>query len=347
MTATAALIVDEAGPATSVQDGGRFGAQRFGLGSAGAMDMAALAAANALVGSTPRSAAIEIGPFAARFKANGGCVRIAITGASRTIKIGERVLAPDSTVVLADGETVSVGFAKSGVFSYLSPTGGIQAPPVMGSLAVHQRAGLGSPYARPLKAGDAIPVLVSPSGGPEHTLLRGPADAGPIRVVLGPQDDYFSADMIAQFLDTAWRVSAMSDRMGYRLDGPRLSHAKGSNIVSDGIAHGAIQIPGNGLPLVLLSDRGTTGGYPKIATIVTADLGRFGQTGVGQAVRFQAVTVEQAQALARVFAADLATLPGRVVVARDVSVSIERLRDANLAGAAVSATDRSTWPEQS
>lgn len=346
MTAAATLVVEETGPATSVQDGGRFGAQRFGLGTAGAMDIASLAAGNALVGLAPLSAAIETGPFAARFKVSGGAIRFALTGAARAVSIGERVIAHNTTAVLADGEVLSLGFAKSGVFSYLTLAGGIQAPAVMGSLSVHQRAGLGSPYPRPLKAGDSIQVLAASGDGSERMLPRSAADTSPIRVVLGPQDDYFSQATIAQFLETPWRVSAASDRMGYRLDGPKLLHAKGSNIVSDGIAHGAIQIPGNGLPLVLLSDRGTTGGYPKIATIITADLGRVGQTGVGQAVRFKAISVEEAQAIARAFAAELAALPGRVAEVRDISVSEGSLRDANLAGAAVSATDRLTWPDQ-
>jgi 5-oxoprolinase (ATP-hydrolysing) subunit C len=339
MTATAHLVIEEAGPATSVQDGGRFGAQRYGLGTAGAMDIAALAAGNALTGSARLAAAIEIGPFAARVRARGGAVRIALTGATRPATLGERLLSFNTTSLLADGEVLSLGFAKSGVFTYLTVEGGIQAPPVMGSLSVHQRAGLGSPYARPLKAGDSIPVLAASGDALERMLTGAVAETGPIRVVLGPQDDYFAPGMIMQFLATPWRVSALSDRMGYRLEGPRLSHAKGFNIVSDGIAHGTIQIPGNGLPLVLLSDRGTTGGYPKIATIITADLGRMGQTGVGQSLRFQAVTIEQAQGITREFAADVAALSGRVVALRTTGIDEASLHGANVAGAAVSATD--------
>jgi 5-oxoprolinase (ATP-hydrolysing) subunit C len=165
-------------------------------------------------------------------------------------------------------------------------------------------------------------------------------------VVLGPQDNYFAPEMIARFLDTTWRVSATSDRMGYRLDGPPLSHAKGFNIVSDGIAHGAIQVPGNGQPLVLLSDRGTTGGYPKIATIITPDLGRCGQTGVGQPLRFTSISITEAQALARAFYRDLAALPASVTDVRDVSIAEDRLYDSNIAGAAVSATDGLTWTSE-
>jgi 5-oxoprolinase (ATP-hydrolysing) subunit C len=346
MTGSAALRVDDAGPATSVQDKGRFGAQRYGLGTAGAMDRVALATGNALAGGLAGNAAVEIGPFAARFTAVGAPVRVAFTGAARQISVAGRPVTLNATVLVGAGETVSLGFAKAGVFTYMAVAGGIQARPSMGSLSVHQRAGLGSPYARPLKAGDAIPVLAAKDGELERSVVPLLVAPGPVRVVLGPQDDYFSADTIDQFLAANWRISAMSDRMGYRLEGPPLAHLKGANIVSDGIAYGAIQVPGNGQPLALLSDRGTTGGYPKIATIITADLGRFAQTPVGQSLRFQAVTVETAQDVARAFATDLASLPGRVAIIRDTEVSVERLREANVAGAAVSAMDRGTWPDE-
>ena len=180
--------------------------------------------------------------------------------------------------------------------------------------------------------------------------LIGPPPAGkiadgPVRVILGPQDDYFTVETIEQFLATEWRISPTSDRMGYTLDGPRLAHAKGYNIVSDGIANGAIQIPGNGQPLVLLADRGTTGGYPKIACIATADLGRFAQTPVGGTVRFEAISVEAAQALARGFADAIARLAQGLHT--DWSqLSSEALLAVNLAGEAVDALDELPAGEQ-
>jgi 5-oxoprolinase (ATP-hydrolysing) subunit C len=336
------LQVEEVGPATSVQDAGRFGGQRFGLGTAGAMDRAALAIAQALVGASPTMAAIEVGPFATKFKAVGGTVRVALAGCERALKVGDRAIELDTTVSLADGDTLSLGYAKGGVFTYLAIEGGILAAPVMGSLSVHMRAGLGSPFPRPLKVGDRLAVRAATDTS-ERRIMRSSlvarADVAPIRCVLGPQVDYFSADMIAQFLATPWRVSATSDRMGYRLEGAPLTHAKGFNIVSDGIANGSIQIPGNGLPLVLLADRGTTGGYPKIATIISADLGRVAQTGVGQTIQLQAISIESAQAIARAFAAEIAALPGLVQDVRNVSIAEARLFDANVAGAAVNAID--------
>jgi 5-oxoprolinase (ATP-hydrolysing) subunit C len=335
------LLVEEVGPATSVQDLGRFGGQRFGLGTAGAMDRAALALAQALVGASPTTAAIEIGPFAAKFKAVGGTVRVALAGCERAIKVGDKSIALNTTVSLADGETLSLGYAKGGVFTYLAIEGGIRAAPVMGSLSVHMRAGLGSPFPRPLRVGDSLAVLAATDTRERHIVRSQGTGQGtaPIRCVLGPQDDYFSAEVIAQFLATSWRVSAISDRMGYRLEGAPLTHAKGFNIVSDGIANGSIQIPGNGLPLVLLADRGTTGGYPKIATIISADLGRVAQTGVGQTMQFQAISIDAAHAIARAVAAEIAALPALVQDVRDVSIAEARLFDTNVAGAAVNAID--------
>jgi biotin-dependent carboxylase-like uncharacterized protein len=337
------LAVEQAGPATSVQDGGRFGALRFGLSSAGAMDRLALAAANALVGAPAGSAAIEIGPLAARFAVRGGPVRVALAGAQREISAGDRRVALGRTLRLAPGDTLVLRPPRGGVYTYLAVEGGISGTPVYGSLSVHARAGLGSPIARPLVAGDEIPVGSAADTSGERRLDLPPAERGPIRVVLGPQDDYFSADQIATFLDSEWRVAPASDRMGYRLDGPRVAAARGHNIVSDGIANGQIQIPGSGQPLVLLADRGTTGGYPKIACIVSADLGRFAQTPPGAKLRFAAVDIDAARALAVAWRATLDGLAARVERDAGSGPSSESLLAANLAGSAVNAFDRDTW----
>jgi 5-oxoprolinase (ATP-hydrolysing) subunit C len=150
---------------------------------------------------------------------------------------------------------------------------------------------------------------------------------------------------VALSLDVDWLVSPKSDQMGYRLEGPVLDHADGFNIVSDGTAPGSIQVPGNGQPLVLLADRGTTGGYPKIATVITADLSRLSQTPAGGRVRFVTVQIEEAQAEARRFVAMLASIPSRVeALVRDVP-SGETLFSANLAGRAVNALDPQTWQD--
>ncbi|MBY0611597.1 MAG: biotin-dependent carboxyltransferase family protein [Beijerinckiaceae bacterium] len=336
------LIITAIGPASSVQDVGRFGLQRYGLTSSGAMDRFALAQANVLVGQPQQAAGIEIGPLPALFVAEGGPVRLALAGARRDIVAGPRKVEMGESFVLMAGETLRLSAARPGVFSYLGIEGGIKGEPSFGSLSVTARAGIGSPYARPLAAGDALDAVEADLERPELRLDPPPMPTGPIRVVLGPQDDYFSADQIALFFDSEWSVSLASDRMGYRLEGPVLSHAKGFNIISDGIVNGHIQIPGNGQPLVLLADRGTTGGYPKIGAIITADLGRFAQIEVASKLRFQRIGIAQAQAEAVRFAKAIASLADGLRPLGAVLTS-ETLLAANLAGGAVQAFDTLSW----
>ena len=245
------LVIASIGPASSVQDGGRPGAQRYGLVPSGAMDRLALAAANTLVGNEPFAAAVEIGPFGATFTARGGAVRVALAGAPRNADIAGRAVASDTSATLADGETLTLGFARGGSFSYLAIEGGIAGEPMFGSLAVNARAGLGSPYPRPLQAGDELQTKAA-SGAPERRIELPAAADAPIRVVWGPQDDEFADETKKLFVDSEWKISATSDRMGYRLEGPVLKHLHGHNIVSDGTVNGSLQVPGNGQPIVLM-----------------------------------------------------------------------------------------------
>jgi biotin-dependent carboxylase-like uncharacterized protein len=336
------LVISTIGPASSVQDGGRHGAQRYGLTPSGAMDRLALAAVNCLLGNELFAAAVEIGPFGAAFTAREGAVRVALAGASRNADISGRAVASDTSMTLADGETLTLGFARGGAFSYLAIEGGIAGEPMFGSLAVNARAGLGSPYPRPLQAGDELQTTAA-SGPAERRIDLPPLVEGPIRVAMGPQDDEFGEAAINLFLDSEWNISATSDRMGYRLEGPVIKHLHGHNIVSDGTVDGSIQVPGNGAPIVLMPDRGTSGGYPKIATVITADFGRFAQIPAGRGFRFKAVSMAEAQSEARQFAQLLRSLPDRVRPIETFDLNIEALQDANVAGAAVSAVDAGTW----
>jgi biotin-dependent carboxylase-like uncharacterized protein len=336
------LVVASIGPASSVQDGGRHGAQRYGLTPSGALDRLGLAAANTLVGNGPFTAAVEIGPFGAKFTARDGAVRVALSGARRSADIAGRAAVFDTSMTIAEGETLNLGFAKGGAFSYLAIEGGIEGEPMFGSLAVNARTGLGSPYPRPLQAGDVLETKAASSTA-ERRIELAPAATGPIRVVLGPQDDEFSDEAKALFLGSEWKISATSDRMGYRLEGPVIEHLHGHNIVSDGTVDGSIQVPGNGAPIVLMADRGTSGGYPKIATLITADLGRFAQTPAGTGFRFRAVPMAEAQAELKKFTELLRTLPDRLRGIENFALNIEALQDANVAGHAVSAVDAGTW----
>src|ERR1700682_3149137 len=245
-------------------------------------------------------------------------------------------------MTLRDCAVLTLGFARAGSFSYLAIEGGIQGEPMFGSLAVNARTGLGSPYPRPLQPGDELQTVAA-SGAAERRIELPPPAEGPIRVVMGPQDDEFADDTKKRFLDSEWKISATSDRMGYRLEGPVIKHLHGHNIVSDGTVNGSIQVPGNGAPIVLMPDRGTSGGYPKIATVISADLGRFAQIPAGKGFRFKAVSMAEAQAEARKFAELLHPLPDRLRPIESFDLNIEALRDANVAGAAVSAVDARTW----
>jgi biotin-dependent carboxylase-like uncharacterized protein len=244
-------------------------------------------------------------------------------------------------MTLAEGETLTVGFAKGGAFSYLAIEGGVDGEAMFGSRSVNQRAGLGSPYPRPLQAGDELSA--KPASGTAEHRMELPVVSGPIGVIWGPQDDEFSDEAKQLFIDSEWKISATSDRMGYRLEGPVITHLHGHNIVSDGTVRGSIQMPGNGAPIVLMPDRGTTGGYPKIATVISADFGRFAQTPAGATFRFKAVSMKEAQAEAKKFAELVRTLPDLLRGLDSFELNLDALRDANVAGSAVSAIDATTW----
>jgi len=336
------LIVASVSPGTSVQDIGRFGAQRFGLVPSGAVDRLAMATANALLGNPLFAATIELGPLNSVFTAKGGAVRIALAGALRPVEMAGTPVAVNTTVTLADGESLNIGVARTGSFGYLAIEGGVRGTPMFGSLAVNARAGLGSPYPRPLQAGDEL--LVPAAGATTEKRIDLPAPIeGQIRVVMGPQDDEFAQECKDLFLGSEWKISATSDRMGYRLEGPAIKHLHGHNIVSDGTVNGSIQVPGNGQPIVLMPDRGTSGGYPKIATVISADLGRFGQMQPGLPFRFKAITMAEAQTAYRAYAELLQSLPGRVHDSNILMLDIKALLQANVAGVAIDATDDATW----
>jgi biotin-dependent carboxylase-like uncharacterized protein len=332
------LAVETCGPMTSLQDRGRMGWQRFGVSRSGAMDGLALAEANALVGNPPREAALEFTLLGGEFRAVDGSVRVALAGASMRVSLDGAPLPPGRSAVLAPGRSLTIGPAAAGVFGYLAVAGGFDVPLALGSVSLHPRAGLGGLQGRPLRGGDCLPLRLGEPPGPDLRLA--PAGLEPeagVRVVLGPQDDYFGEEAIAAFLGTTWTVSPEADRMGYRLAGPALAHAQGYNIVSDGIVAGSVQVPGSGVPIVMMADHQTTGGYPKIATVISADLRIVAQRPPGAALRFRAVSVADAQAAARDRARLIASLPDRVGPAEASLPGVEELLALNLAGAAADA----------
>ena len=300
------LRIIDPGLATSVQDLGRFGHQRAGVPVSGALDPEALVRANALVGNPPGAAALEMRFQGPSFEVTAPAVRIAVVGAeidARVERDGERMaFGQDRTVTLGHGDRVRIGTLRASTTATLAVRGGIDVPEVLGSRATFLRSRIGGFRGRLLAAGDVVPVgEAGPPDGPDRALAR-PFELSPppeIRVVLGPQDDHFTDDAVATLLGADWTASARADRMGVRLEGPELAHRDGYNIVSDGIVSGAIQVPGTRQPIVLLADRQTSGGYPKIATVIGADLPALGRLGPGARIRFAAVSAAEGARIAR------------------------------------------------
>src|SRR5476651_53689 len=308
---SAALKAVRPGLFDTLQDMGRIGYMALGMPTAGAMDRIGLALANALAGNPPGTAGLEIGVMGPDLLVEADSVRIALVGPLQSSLIEGPDAAPkpldsDRSHLLKRSETLRVGMIDGSSTAYLAVAGGLALPVFMGSLSTYSRAGVGGFDGRKLAVGDVLPLAQEQASAGDERKLGAPFDygSGPIRVIWGPQDDYFSAKGRKTFVESEYKVSKEADRMGIRLDGPVIEHALsgdkgGADIISDGIGPGAIQVPGAGLPIVLLGDRQTVGGYSKIATVASVDLPRFGRLLPGQTVRFEAISVEEAEKLRR------------------------------------------------
>jgi len=287
---------------TTVQDGGRFGHQSMGVPVCGAMDELALCRANILCGNPWHEAALEfcaLGPTirfdeAAVFAYCGGGFDAALDGAP--VASGQAVLAQR-------GSVLTLGAAQRGFRGVLAFAGGLELPEVMGSRSTCLAAHFGGYEGRRLQAGDRL-TLRAPQlwlrGLPRRRLAQRYALSSPVRVVVGAQSDALSAHGLKTFFSSAYRVSAKSDRMGLRLEGPALEFAAGrdANILSDGVAMGAVQVP-DGRPIVMMADRQTVGGYAKLGAVCTVDLPLLAQKRPGEEVHFAPVGIAEAQALLR------------------------------------------------
>jgi len=292
---SAALRIVEGGLFTTVQDLGRPGHQRLGVPPSGALDPVSLRTANLVAGNAPGTAALEMCRVGCTLEVEADSVRVALAGATAAHPMLE-------SFTLHRGDVLVVGRIAGGA-CYLAVEGGFDIAPVLGSRSTYTRAGFGGLHGGRLQAGDRLP-LVQPvaTPRPERRLPHPvPAERGrPLRVILGPQDDHFTEAAIDALLSADFPVTSDADRMGLRLAGAKLEHIGRPEIATDGLATGVLQVPGSGHPIVLLPDRHTSGGYPKIGTVITADLHRLGQSVPGTVLRFEAVAPEQARvALAR------------------------------------------------
>jgi biotin-dependent carboxylase-like uncharacterized protein len=297
------------GALTTVQDKGRFGFQKFGMGTSGVMDRAAYAAANWLVGNAENAAVLEMTLMGAtlEFLSEG---RVAITGANMTPLLNGEPVPKYQTFAVKSGDVLKLGVASNGCRAYLAFAGGIDVPVVMNSRSTNMKCALGGFEGRALKVGDELDRL--PSEFNEARKL--PEVEYPreftVRFVPGPQADMFSEACMTAFCTAEYAVSAQSDRMGARLDGEKLVAINGTDIVSDGIAFGSIQVSNSGQPIVLLADRQTTGGYAKIGTVISTDLPLLAQSMPGAKVHFAKVSVGEAQRIYRETAAEQKKLRG-------------------------------------
>ena len=300
-----ALKVLAPGLHTTVQDLGRYGYQAMGVPVSGALDAVSLRLANRLLANADNAPALEILHQGPTLEVVADIVHVALAGGDAAFQL------IDETVVTIPGwrslrlrrnQVFRVGQLGRVACCYLTVDGGFAVEPCLGSRSTFVRGGLGGFEGRVLRVGDLLTLRENVEESQEEFRLREPPPIGrdeAIRVVLGPQDDHFTDEAIATLLQVEFTISKSADRMGMRLDGPLLHHRDGYNIVSDGIATGAIQVPGSGQAILLLADHQTTGGYPKIATVISADVAVVGRRRPGDAIRFKAVSVAEGERLRR------------------------------------------------
>ncbi len=305
------IHIERPGLFTTIQDLGRYGYQRFGVSVSGAMDPWALTVGNRLLGNPDCAAGLEItlqGPellFEQRLS-------IAITGADLSPASNGLALPMWTVVTMPAGSRLQFGLRRQGTRAYVAVAGGIEVPLLLGSRSTHVRSGLGGIGGRPLRKSDRLEVgsthgltaaregrALAPSSRPQYR-------ASPtLRVMPGPQVDYFIEEALHVLTTSAYRVTSESDRMGYRLEGGALPHRGSADIISEAVTVGSIQVPSNRQPILLMADCQPTGGYTKLATMINADRHLAAQVGPGDHLSFVAITAREASILFRSSHAEL------------------------------------------
>ena len=299
------LTIRKGGMQTTVQDLGRPGFQKYGVVASGAMDSYALRVANLLVGNDENAAALEIALVGPSIHFEEDYI-ISICGGDLSPEIDGKAAGLWRPISVAKGQTLTFGKLRRGSCCYVAIAGGIDVPEVLNSRSTYLRAELGGFQGRALKAGDRLavgPAIASRKLAAERDSWFIPAplhSSEPvIRVTAGRQFDLFTEESRERFFSESFSVNTQSDRMGYRLDGPSLALSEKKEMLSEAVVFGSIQVPSDGNPIVLMADRQTTGGYPKIAEVITADLPLVSQLKPGDRLRFKKVGIEEAQALLR------------------------------------------------
>lgn len=295
----AGITILNPGLLTTVQDGGRIGYQAFGVSVSGVMDPRAMNIANILVGNDDNEAVLECTMMGPQIRFDVSNV-IAVTGGDLGASIDGQPIPTYRAVKVQAGQTLRFTGLRGGCRAFIAFAGGLDIPLVMGSRSTYMKAKIGGLEGRKLQKDDVIGFR-----DPKETIhnfdIRGftpefvPRNEYTLHVILGPQDDMFTDEGLKTFLSETYTVTPEFDRMGCRLDGPVIAHKNGGDIISDGIAFGAIQVPSAGKPIIMLADRQTTGGYTKIANVITADFRLLAQMKAGDKVRFEKTSIAAAQ----------------------------------------------------
>lgn len=283
-----------------LQDLGRRNYQGFGVNRCGAMDPYSLRMANILAGNQQDMACLEFALAGAIFEVTADSMRVAFVG-DFPLKINGDLQAANASHFLQAGDRLEIGAANGGIHGYLAVSGGFAVEPQLGSCSTHLRTGLGG-FGQPMTTGSILPIRVNHSRVTFGSYLPRAFSRKPsrcIRAVRGPQSSHFTETGMDVFFNTAFRIRRNSDRMGYRLGGNLIEHSGDGNIISEPVLPGCVQVPPDGEPIVLMADCGTVGGYPKIATVISVDLGQLAQFAPGTEFIFDEVTVKQGQELLR------------------------------------------------
>lgn len=297
--AMASFTIISPGILSSIQDKGRYEHQHSGMGVAGVMDKYSASVANILCGNNDDAAVLEMTLIGSKIRFDSDAY-IGITGAQAKPMVDNFPVKMWSAFPVKAGRILSFSGSKYGQRIYLAVSGGIDVPMVMGSRSTNLMAGIGGLHGKALEAGDVVPIKSDLALQTNYKELAkkyrqkyNKHDV--LRVVLGPQDNAFTTAGIESFLSSVYTVSPKCNRMGYRLDGSKIEHVEKADIISDGIVMGAIQVTGEGTPIILMADRQTAGGYTKIAGVIEPDLSKVAQAGPGSSFEFCAISIEQAQ----------------------------------------------------
>jgi len=293
---TGSLEIVKPGLLTSVQDLGRHGNQSLGVPVAGPMDAFSHRLANQLVANEPDAATLEVTLIGPELVCDAETT-MAIAGAEFEVTLDGRPVPPGETFGVSRGQRLKFGRVVQGARAYVGIAGGVLSPPVLGSRATHLVSHMGGIAGRALVAGDRVPVAAQPKPGATRKAVGLTLPTGGrarLRVVPGPQDDWFHADALKMVSGVSFRISPRSNRMGYRLEGPPLPRLREGELISEPVGMGAIQVPAAGEPILLMADRQTAGGYPKIGHVISADLPLAGQLAPGDFIEFILCTRQEA-----------------------------------------------------